>query len=97
MDDVIMAGGPLSEAYKYIFIMLAFTAAVIICYVLRNYLSARLGSSISMDMRARMYEKIQALSIGYISQKQPGALMNRMTQDTQQAQAFYGKHLRHDV
>lgn len=88
VDDVIMAGGPLSEAYKYIFIMLAFTAAVIICYVLRNYLSARLGSSISMDMRARMYEKIQALSIGYISQKQPGALMNRMTQDTQQLRRF---------
>ena len=41
-----------------------------------------------MDMRRRLYEKIQALSIGYISGERPGALMNRMTQDTQQIRRF---------
>lgn len=65
VDEVIMVNGPLSEAYKYILIMIALTAAVIVCYVLRNYLSARLGTSISMDLRKRLYEKIQALSIGF--------------------------------
>ena len=75
--------------------MLAFTAAVIICYVLRNYLSARLGSSISMDMRARMYEKIQALSI-YFSEA-AGRAYEQNDSGYSAAQAFYGKHLRHDV
>ena len=88
VDEVIMVNGPLAEAYKYIFIMIILTAMVIVCYVLRNYLSARLGTSISMDMRRRLYEKIQALSIGYISGERPGALMNRMTQDTQQIRRF---------
>lgn len=88
VDEVIMVNGPLSEAYKYILIMIALTAAVIVCYVLRNYLSARLGTSISMDLRKRLYEKIQALSIGFISGERPGALMNRMTQDTQQIRRF---------
>ena len=88
VDEVIMVNGPLSEAYKYILIMIALTAAVIVCYVLRNYLSARLGTSISMDLRKRLYEKIQALSIGFILRERPGALMNRMTQDTQQIRRF---------
>lgn len=88
VDDVIMVNGPLSEAYKYIGIMIALTAVIIISYALRYYMSARLGSSISQDLRKRIYEKIQALPISYISKRQPGELMNRMAHDTQQVRRF---------
>jgi ATP-binding cassette subfamily B protein len=47
----------------------------------RDYLYARLGSSVMNDLRLRMYEQLQRLSAGYYTQHQVGDTMARFSTD----------------
>ena len=89
VDKVLLApGASMKDALGVIGIMALVIAAMIAGYIVRNRLSVGLGSSISLDLRERMYIRIQRLSISYLNRCTPGALMNRMMNDTNQVRNF---------
>jgi ATP-binding cassette subfamily B protein len=47
----------------------------------RDYLYARLGSSVMNDLRLRMFEHLQRQSAGYYARQQPGDILARFTGD----------------
>jgi ATP-binding cassette subfamily B protein len=54
----------------------------------KSYGCAKLGSTIGKDLRSKLYNKIQMLSLSYIHEKRPGALMNRIMHDTGRIRMF---------
>ena len=61
---------------------------LIALHVTRQLMSVRLGSKISMDLRAQIYSKIQMLSLSYVDSNQVGGLMHRVTGDTRDIKDF---------
>mgnify|MGYP002797836852 CR=1 FL=1 len=62
--------------------MLLIVGLTIATTVIRSWLCTSLGARISMDLRAKLYEKVQALSLTFLHGRKPGDLMNRITWDT---------------
>ncbi|MDD6035379.1 MAG: ABC transporter ATP-binding protein [Lachnospiraceae bacterium] len=54
----------------------------------KSYCCSKLGSVIAKDLRSKLYQKIQMLSLSYIHEKRPGALMNRLMHDTGRIRSF---------
>ena len=63
-------------------------AAVIVLNIVQNLYCVRLGARISLDLREKLYKKLQELSLSFITTRQPGELMNRIVQDTSQIRRF---------
>lgn len=55
---------------------------------LRNYQLSWLGQKIIFDLRKQVYNHLQKLSLSYFDRRQTGAIMNRVTGDTQSIQHF---------
>lgn len=72
------------------FILLMFVATVLLIglLVLKNWWCISLGARLSMDLRTKLYNKIQELSMGFIGRTKPGELMNRTVNDTQDIRQF---------
>jgi len=49
----------------------------------RGRLMAWLGASLSHDLRTKLYQHLQLLSLGFFDKRQTGAIMTRVSQDTQ--------------
>ena len=49
---------------------------------------AKLGTELSMSLRARLYVKIQTLSLSFVDTRKPGVLMNRVSGDTARIRQF---------
>lgn len=47
-----------------------------------------LGTSLSMNLRQKLYYKIQSLSLSFINNRKPGELLNRVSRDTRQVRDF---------
>lgn len=50
--------------------------------VVRGRVMATVSSSIAADLRKHVYEKIQSLSLGFLTSQRAGDIMNRVTEDT---------------
>ncbi len=50
--------------------------------IIRGRLTARIGPKISADLRKTVYDRIQELSIGFLTSQRAGDIMNRITHDT---------------
>src|SRR5699024_2797204 len=50
--------------------------------VIRGRVMATVSSTIAADLRSMVYEKIQNLSLGFLTSQRAGDLMNRVTSDT---------------
>lgn len=89
IDDVLkpMAGG-YKEIAAFILIMLVLTVLSIVLTVAKNWFCTSLGARISMDLREKLYHKLQLLSLSYMNMRKPGDLMNRIVQDTGQIRRF---------
>ena len=73
----------------------AFVASLVVCFAviiitntIRSYYSVKLGSKISLDLRTKLYDKIQSLSLSFIDRRQTGELMNRISGDTSKIREF---------
>lgn len=89
IDDVLTdKKGTLSEAYIFLGVIFALSIGMILINISKSYLCAKLGSSISMDLRAKLYHKIQTLSLSFIGDRRPGELMNRIVHDTARIKQF---------
>ncbi|MCR5584838.1 MAG: ABC transporter ATP-binding protein [Lachnospiraceae bacterium] len=91
IDDVLKKeDGDIRLAMLCLGGMLAMSVGIAVVNLLKNYFCAKLGSVISMDLRKKLYSKIQLLSLSYVNERKPGDLMNRITRDTQRISDFMG-------
>lgn len=89
IDDVLAnKSGTMSDVAKFVITMLVLTASLIIINVARNWWCVSLGARISMDLRTKLYHKIQILSLSFIQKRKPGELMNRVSGDTNYIRRF---------
>ena len=80
--------GTMADVARFVGIMLALTAVLVATYILKNWWCVLLGSQLSMDLRRRLYTKIQQLSMSFMNKRKPGELMNRVSGDTKQIRRF---------
>lgn len=80
--------GTTKDILQFIGITFILTISIILLNVWKNWLCVSLGSKMSMDIRKKLYHKVQMLTISFIQDKRPGELMNRIVSDTGRIRSF---------
>lgn len=80
--------GTMLDVFVFVAVMLAATALLIFINCIKYWLCVSMGALISMDLRKRLYMKIQTLSMSFLNERKPGELMNRVASDTTQIRQF---------
>ncbi len=89
IDESLMnRSGTIADVLVFVGLMLAATGLLIGINTLKYWLCVSMGALISMDLRRRLYLKIQTLSLSFINERKPGELMNRVASDTTQIRQF---------
>lgn len=89
IDDVLHdRKGTLPQAYFFLSIIFGLSIGMVVINITKAYLCAKLGSTLSKDLRAKLYHKIQVLSLSFINDRRPGELMNRVVHDTARVRMF---------
>lgn len=89
IDNSLMdRSGTMGDVLLFVGLMLAGTVLLIGINTLKYWLCVSMGALISMDLRRRLYLKIQTLSLSFINERKPGELMNRVASDTNQIRQF---------
>lgn len=78
------------EAILCLFFMFLMSFGIVMINAMKSYFCSKLGSSISADLRQKLYTKIQILSLSFIYERSPGELMNRIARDTERIKEFMG-------
>ncbi|MBP5618735.1 MAG: hypothetical protein J6X61_06290, partial [Clostridia bacterium] len=76
------ATGQFADLIPYGILMMVLAAVNIGAGAFKKVLCVRLGARMSMDLRQKVFDKIQTLSMSYITRAKAGELMNRVTFDT---------------
>ncbi len=91
VDDVLLREEKsYGAAIACILLMFAMSVGIVIINAAKSYLCTRLGAYISEDQRAKLFDKIQGLTISFINERTPGELMNRIIRDTARVSEFVG-------
>lgn len=90
IDNTLRQPSPdkINEVVIFIVAMLLLTVFNVIATIYKNIMCVRLGAKMSMDLRGRVFAKIQQLSMSFINRRRPGELMNRITNDTSAIREF---------
>ncbi len=89
IDDFLKpVSGSVLEALPLFLGLIILMIISIACTIGKNILTVRLGSKMSMDMRAKLFNKIQTLSMSYINHRPTGELMHRIAHDTNVIRMF---------
>lgn len=89
IDGALSTGnGSWTDLWLFIGITFFLLVARILLEVYRYWQCVSLGTSLSMNLRSKLYYKIQALSLSFINNRKPGELMNRVSGDTNQIRNF---------
>lgn len=89
VDDVLQDKLPrYREAVILLVLMFIIGFGSALINIAKSYCCVKLGSKICRDLRSKIYNKIQILSLSYIHEKRPGELMNRMMNDTGKIRGF---------
>lgn len=89
IDNALASGqGTMTDLWLFIGLTFVLTVGGMICWLYRYWLCVKLGASLSMSLRAKLYYKIQVLSLSFINNRKPGELMNRVSRDTRQIRTF---------
>ena len=80
--------GDMKDVLFFVGIMLGLTLLMIAVNVTKSWWCVSLGAKISMDLRAKLYQKVQILSLAFQQKRKPGELMNRISQDTRRIRHF---------
>lgn len=88
--DKALVGNGVSAALLWQFIIVTFILLLLRIgfETLRVWNCAKLGATMSMSLREKLYYKIQALSLSFINNRKPGELMNRVSGDTRSIRRF---------
>ena len=89
IDSSLATGkGTVTQLWTFIGISFALLVARISIGMWRYWNCVKLGASISLSLRKKLYYKIQTLSLSFINNRRPGELMNRVSRDTRQIRQF---------
>ena len=89
IDNVLQpATGTLADVARFFGIMLVLTLVNITLNITNTLWSTHLGTRISRDLRARIFDKINQLSLSFLNIRQAGELMNRTVEDTNRVRDF---------
>ncbi len=89
INNTLTSGnGTVHQVFLFIGVMFFLTMFTIGVRVLKNWWYISLAARISRDIRKKMYEKIQELTLSFIQDRRPGELMNRVVRDTAEIQRF---------
>lgn len=89
IDNSLANGnGSWSDLFWFISITLVLMLSCIGVEMWRSWNCTKLGASLSLSMREKLYYKIQILSLSFINKRKPGELMNRLSRDTAQVRDF---------
>lgn len=89
IDNTLTSGhGSFEQVIQFILIMAVLTVLTILTRYLRSLWSAQLGAGISMDIRQKLYHKMQLLTLAFIQDRRPGELMNRINNDSANIRKF---------
>lgn len=89
VDDVLAEGdGGIGTAFLCLGIMFLLSVGIVVINILKSYYCTVLGATVSKDLREKLFAKIQLLSIGFINDRRPGELMNRVVYDTRRIREF---------
>ena len=89
IDQALYTGkGSLTDLWLFVGITFFLLVGRILLEVIRYWHCCKLGASLSMSLRSKLYCKIQALSLSFINNRKPGELMNRVSRDTRQIRTF---------
>lgn len=80
--------GTLSDIMTFVITMLGLTLFTIAVTIVKNIYCTYLGATISVDLRQKVFHKLQTLSLSYIQSRKPGDLIQRITSDTIQIRRF---------
>ena len=81
VDDVFEAG----HRERFAPIIAAMVGAALLLMfltMLRGWINAWIGNKVTVDIRARLFEQFQALSLSFFEKRTVGSVMSRMTNDT---------------
>ncbi len=84
--DKGVAKGDTGEIWRLGFVMLAVSLAQVVCAVGAVYLGARTAMALGRDMRARLFDRVQAFSQQEMGKFGAPTLITRTTNDVQQVQ-----------
>lgn len=89
IDDVLRtSAGDIKTAYLCLGAMFFLSVSIVVINILKSYYCTVLGAQIAKDLRAKLFEKIQMLSLIFINDRRPGELMNRIISDTGKIREF---------
>lgn len=92
VDDVLTKGkGGMTVAFICLGIIFALSVGIVIINILKSYYCTVLGAKIAKDLREKLFAKIQILALGFINDRRPGELMNRIVFDTSKIREFMEK------
>ncbi len=81
--------GGIPDVLLFFSIVLTVTILQIGSYLVRFYLCSKLGTQISKDLRGSMMNKLQDLSLSFITRRDSGALIQRVSGDTRRINEFF--------
>lgn len=94
VDNAIlpMSSGEMEAGFSgilfYIILIALCSLAGAVVNILRMGFSSVAGSSLARDLKERIYNKVQDLSIGYVEEQTVGYIMNRISRDTDRVRDF---------
>ena len=89
IDGALSSGkGTWTDLWLFVGITFSLLIGRVLLEVARYWHCCKLGASLSMTMRQKLYYKIQSLSLSFINNRKPGELMNRVSRDTRQIRMF---------
>ncbi len=89
IDNALSTGtGTWTDLWLFVGVTFFLLIARIVLEVIRYWNCVKLGASLSMTLRKKLYFKIQSLSLSFINNRKPGELMNRVSRDTRQIRQF---------
>lgn len=90
VDDVLLRDNKeYGLAFLCLFGMFIMSAGIVFINAAKSYLCSKLGSYIGEDQRKKLFDKIQQLSLSFITDRSPGELMNRIVRDTARIKDFF--------
>ena len=79
--DAIVPGGQPSHLHTVALILIAIFAAQSAFYFIRGYQLRFVGERVMVDLRLRLYEHLQGLSLSFFAERRTGELVSRLTND----------------
>ena len=88
-NHLVPQQGGMSDVMIFLIAVCSIILIDIVFYLTRFYLCNMLGSKISLDLRQKMMNKLQDLSLSFINKRDAGALIHRISGDTNRVNEFF--------